>query len=106
METEATPVKDRNFDPVDHHHTTNPHTGVAFKSMLALPILVVIVGGIVVAVSALASAGYMQPQWAAVLGVVAVAIGILGAAMAIVERRRVRRGEARWTGEQEQLPPS
>lgn len=99
-------MKDRHFDPVEHHHTTNPHTGVAFKSMLALPILVVIVGGVVVAVSALASAGYMQPQWAAVLGVVAVAFGILGAAMAVVERRRVRRGETRWIGEQEQHPPS
>lgn len=92
-------MKGNHFDPVDHYHTTDPHGGVAFKSVLALPVLILIVGGVVVAVSALAAAGYMRPQWAALLGVAAILIGIVGTAVVVMEHRRTRRDEARWLAE-------
>lgn len=72
--------------------------------MLALAVLMLSVGGLVVAVSALAAAGYMRPQWAALLDVVATLIGIAGTAVAVMEHRRVRRDEARWLAESRNKP--
>jgi hypothetical protein len=92
------------YDPIDHHHTTHTHTGVAFKSMLALPLLILVASGVVMAVCALASAGYMQPRSAALLGAVAVIVGIIGMAIAVLEHRRVRRVEARWIAEHPDKP--
>jgi len=87
------------YDPVEHHRTTQPHAGVAFRSMVAIPVLLLIIGGVVGAVSALAAAGYMRPHWAALMGGLAVLIGSIGVALSVVEHRRIRRNEARWVAE-------
>lgn len=97
-------MKRKHYDPVDHHRTTQPRAGVAFKSILALPVLILIVGGVLAAVSALAAAGYMRPQWAGLLGVVAILIGVVGTAVVVMEHRRIRRDEARWLAESQNNP--
>jgi hypothetical protein len=94
-------------DPVDHHRTTQPHAGAAFKSRMALPFLILLAGGMVAAVSALASAGYMAPQWtgrAGLLGVAALVIGITGITVAVIEHRRIGRNETRWVAEHHESP--
>jgi len=89
----------KRYDPVEHHRTTQPHAGVAFRSMVAIPVLLLIIGGVIVTVAALAAAGYMQPHWAALLGGVAMVIGIIGIALSVADHRRIRRNEAHWLAE-------
>lgn len=92
--------KDSRHDPVDHYRTTQPHTGVAFRSRVALPAFVLLAVCVIVLVTALASAGHMQPQLAGALLIAALVIGMAATAVMVGERRRVNRNEALWLAKQ------
>lgn len=88
-----------NNDPVDHHRTTQPYAGIAFKARLAIPALVLVAGGVVAIVGSLAALGYMQPRYALLFGVIAIVIGIGCLALALVERARIKRIDRQWHAE-------
>jgi uncharacterized membrane protein YcjF (UPF0283 family) len=83
-------------DPIDHYRTTLPHAGATFKDSLMLPGLMLLMLSVTGLVLGVASAGYMRPEWAALIALAAAGIGVLGVVLLAIERRRVRRIESQW----------
>jgi uncharacterized membrane protein YcjF (UPF0283 family) len=87
---------DTHIDPIDHSRTALPHSGATFKDAYLLPGVALLALSVVATALGLASAGYMHPEWSAVIALGALLFGALGIVVITVERRRVGRIDAQW----------
>ena len=90
---------DTHHDPTDHSRTYQPHAGESMIDVYFWPGFFLIAVGVVAVVAFVAALAYQRPEllvWAGLTAVLTVSGGVswLG-----VERRRVRRIEARWLAE-------
>ncbi|HYO02202.1 MAG TPA: hypothetical protein VET27_10075 [Mycobacterium sp.] len=83
-------------DPIDHYRTTLPHAGATLKDSLMLPGVMLLVLSVTGLALGVASAGYMRPQWAALIALAAAGVGAVGVVLLAVERRRVQRIDSQW----------
>lgn len=97
--TKETVMGDTHTDPTDHSRTHHQHAGESMIDVYFWPGLFLIAVGVVALAGCLAALAYHNTDllvWAAVTA--ALTFGG-GASWLIVERRRVRRVEARWAAE-------
>jgi hypothetical protein len=87
---------DTHHDPVDHSRTHNQHAGESMIDVYFWPGFFLLAMGLVALVGCLAAAAYKHHEWLLTTGVIALASVAAGSAWIAVERRRVRRIEARW----------
>lgn len=90
---------DTHIDPTDHSRTHQPHAGESMIDVYFWPGLFLIAVGVVALVGFLAALAYHHTElliWAAVTAGLTFCGGLSWLA---VERRRIRRIEARWMAE-------
>jgi len=90
---------DTHHDPTDHSRTYQQHAGESMIDVYFWPGLFLIAAGVLAVVAFVAALAYKHPEllvWAGLTAALTVAGGL---SWLTVERRRVRRIEARWLAE-------
>lgn len=90
---------DTHHDPTDHSRTYQPHAGESMIDVYFWPGFFLIAVGVVALVGCVAALAYKHPEllvWAGLTAALTVGGGV---SWLHVERRRVRRIEARWLAE-------
>ncbi|HZQ30795.1 MAG TPA: protein UsfY [Mycobacterium sp.] len=90
---------DTHIDPTDHSRTHQPHAGESMIDVYFWPGLFLIAVGVVALVGFLAALAYHHTELLVWAGATAVLTFCGGVSWLAVERRRVRRIEARWLAE-------
>ncbi|WP_156685725.1 protein UsfY [Mycobacterium sp. Marseille-P9652] len=87
----------RHRDPTDHFRTVLPHAGITMKDNLYWPGFILLAVAVSGMIGATVTAAYRHYEWLATTTLVAV-LGTIAAAMwFVVETRRVRRIDDRWS---------
>lgn len=90
---------DTNTDPVDHSRTHHQYAGESMIDVYFWPGLFLIAVGVVALAGCVAALAYNHPDLLVWAGLTAALTFGGGVSWLIVERRRVRRVEARWLAE-------
>lgn len=86
-------------DPVDHVRTTHQHAGESFIDTLWLPGLFAVALAVVSIAGLITAVGFHQLALLPPIGLVALALLIIGFGLIAAEHQRVNRVERRWNAE-------
>lgn len=87
---------DTHDDPTDHFRTTQPHAGITVKDNLFWPGLILLAVAALGLVGSVVAAAYRHFEWLPSTVLIGLVGAVTGTLWLAVERRRVRRTDARW----------
>jgi hypothetical protein len=95
---------DTHLDPTDHSRTTQQHCGEAMIDTYFWPGFFLLAVSVLAVIGCVAAAAYRHTELLLTTGSIGAGAAIAGAAWVAMERRRVRRIEARWMAEHPSEP--